>query len=117
MPGLRAGLRDRERSGPRIELARLHEEFGENNRAKQYLGEAIDVDPNNSRAWSALARLRESDGQLAQALSNYQQSYYLNNHQPGLPQRIASLNQRIRTDAPANPGTRTVGAPGGWTKR
>jgi tetratricopeptide (TPR) repeat protein len=100
----------------RIELARLHEEFGENNKAKQYLGEAIDVDPNNPRAWTALARLREEDGQLAQALSNYQQAYYLNN-KPDIAQRIASLNQRIRTDAPTANGTRTVEAPRGWTKR
>lgn len=102
----------------KIELARLSEEFGENDRAKQYLTEAIDVNPNNARAWSALARLREEDGQLAQALNNYQQAYHLNNYQPGVAQRIASVQQQIRTDSTTPPGgTRTVENPQGWTTR
>lgn len=102
----------------KIELARLSEEFGEKDRAKQYLTEAIDVNPNNARAWSALARLREQDGELAQALNNYQQAYFLNNYQPGVAQRIASVQQQIRTDSPTPPGgTRTVENPQGWTTR
>ena len=113
---------------PRIELARLHEEFGEGDAAQRYLAEAIDIDPTNSRAWAAMARLREQSGQYAQALSNYQQSQYLNATQPGVAQRIAMLQQRVRTaGVPASAGTAPTGtAPQGtytvqndqgWTKR
>jgi tetratricopeptide (TPR) repeat protein len=102
----------------RIELARLHEEFGEADEARRYLSQAIDVDPTSSRAWTAMAQLREQDGQLAQALSNYQQAYALNNFQPGVAQRIASLQQRVALDGPtAAPRTRLVETPRGWTQR
>jgi tetratricopeptide (TPR) repeat protein len=103
---------------PRIELARLHEEFGEADAARRYLGEAIDVDPTNSRAWTALARLRESEGQYAQALSNYQQAYMLNSQQPLVAQQITSLQQRLAMGATPNAAnTRTVEVPRGWTAR
>ncbi len=105
----------------RIELARLHEEFGSADSARRYLGEAIDVDPASPRAWAAMARLREQDGQLAQALNNYQQAYSLNNYQPGVAERIASLQQRIAQEGPAAGNrTRLVETPRdprGWTQR
>jgi tetratricopeptide (TPR) repeat protein len=105
-------------SDPRIELARLHEEFGEPEVARRYLGEAIDVDPANSRAWAALARLREGEGQYAQALSNYQQAYYLNNFQPGIAQQINHLQQRIAMGGtPSASNTRMAEVPRGWTSR
>ena len=113
---------------PRIELARLHEEFGESDAAQRYLAEAIDIDPTNSRAWAAMARLREQSGQYAQALSNYQQAQYLNASQPGVTQRIATLQQQVRTASVSSPpgappqgpspqGTYTVNNDQGWTKR
>jgi tetratricopeptide (TPR) repeat protein len=105
-------------SDPRIELARLHEEFGEPEVARRYLGEAIDVDPANSRAWSALARLREGEGQFAQALSNYQQAYSLNRQQPGLAQQINHLQQRLAMGGtPTATNQRMADAPRGWTSR
>ena len=114
----RWSARNPQMADARIEMARLSEEFGETDRAKQYLTDAIDVDPNNARAWSALARLREQDGQLAQALNNYQQAYNLNSYQPGVAQRIASVQQQIQTDTTTPPGgTRTVENPSGWTTR
>lgn len=109
--------RSPQQSDARIELARLHEEFGEADAARRYLGEAIDVDPSNSRAWTALARLRESQGEYAQALSNYQQAYYLNNDQPGIAQRIALLQQRVATGGAAANGNRLVESPGASTGR
>lgn len=80
---------------PRIELARLYEEFGDGETARQYLTQALDVDSTSSRAWAALGRLREDEGRLAQALTNYQHAYNLNRYQPGVAQRIASLQQRV----------------------
>ncbi|MCA9217438.1 MAG: tetratricopeptide repeat protein [Planctomycetales bacterium] len=84
---------------PKIELARLHEEFGQKRETRRYLTEAIDADPRSARAWTALARLRESDGELAQALNNYEQAYRLNSYQPGVANQIASLRQRIASNS------------------
>ena len=101
---------------PRIELARLHEEFGQNTEAQRYLAEAIDINPSDPRAWTAMANLRESQGEYAQALQNYQQAYYLNNYQPGVANRIASLQQKMAlAPTPSPGGARYAEAPNGWT--
>ena len=96
----------------------LHEEFGERDAARRSLSEAIDVDPANSRAWAAMARLRESDGDYAQALQNYRQAYALNAYQPGVADRIAQLQVQMAQQVPAN-GTAPlmVETPRGWTQR
>ena len=80
---------------PRVELARLYEEFGDSVVARQYLTQALDVDSTSARAWAALGQLREREGRLAQALTNYQHAYNLNRYQPGVAQRIAALQQRV----------------------
>lgn len=82
-------------SQPRVELARLHEEYGDDAAARQYLAQALDVDSTNSRAWAAMGRLREREGRYAQALTDYQHAYNLNRYHPGVPQRIAALQQRM----------------------
>ena len=82
-------------SDPRIELARLYEELGDSNAARQYLTQALDVDSTSARAWAALGRLRENEGRLAQALTNYQHAYNLNRYQPGVARQITSLQQRV----------------------
>lgn len=100
------------RSDAKVELARLHEEFGENELAKQYLSKAIDAQATDPRAWAALGRIREQEGQLAQALTNYQQAYSLNRAQPGIAERIASLQQSVATSGTAGaPQTRTAAVP------
>ena len=94
----------------RVELSRLHQEFGETKVAERYLDEALAMDPNHFRAWAARGQMRESSGDLNQALQNYQQSLAINSLQPDLYQRVASLNVRIAQN------TLTTGAPaGGWT--
>jgi superkiller protein 3 len=98
------------RADPRIELARLHEEFGDQQAAIQHLTEALHIDSSNARAWAALGRLREQRGELAQALSNYQQAYNLNQFQPGVSHRIASLRQSLNA-APAGSNTQMVNTP------
>ncbi len=80
---------------PRIELARLYDEFGDKDAAIQHLTDALHVDAGNARAWTALGQLRERKGELAQALSDYQQAYNLNQYQPGLSNRIAALQQGL----------------------
>jgi tetratricopeptide (TPR) repeat protein len=91
-------------AAPRIELARLYEEHSDDDAARQYLTQALDVDSTSSRAWAALGRLREREGRLAQALTNYQHSYNLNRYHPGVTQRIAALQQRVAR-APSPPLT------------
>ena len=80
---------------PRIELARLYQEFGQTKVAEQYLDEALAMNPNDHRAWSARGQMRESAGDLNQALQNYQQSLAINSLQPDLYSRVASLKIRI----------------------
>lgn len=93
-------IRNPGQSGPRIELARLYEEAGERESAKQQLLEAIAVDPVNARALAALGRLREETGDPGQALANYERSLQLNPNQPQLVARVASL----RTSSTTSPG-------------
>lgn len=94
----------------RVELSRLHQEFGETKVAERYLDEALAMDPNHYRAWAARGQMREAGGDLNQALQNYQQSLAINSLQPDLYQRVASLNVRIAQN------TLATGAPaGGWT--
>jgi tetratricopeptide (TPR) repeat protein len=96
---------------PRIELARLHEEFGDKDTAIQHLTDALQVDANSARAWAALGRLRESQGEFAQALANYQQAYNLNQFQPGIGTRIAALQRGVVSGSPAGKATQMVNTP------
>lgn len=82
-------------SDARVELARLHQEFNQQKVAEQYLDEALAIDSNNAKAWAAKGRLRESNGELMQAVQNYQQSLAINNNQPDLYQRVSSLQVRM----------------------
>ncbi|QDT01231.1 tetratricopeptide repeat protein [Adhaeretor mobilis] len=76
---------------PRIELARLLEENNNLPQATTRLVEAISIEPQNSRALTALGRLREMSGDRAQALANYQRSLTINRFQPEISTRVASL--------------------------
>jgi tetratricopeptide (TPR) repeat protein len=97
-------------SDARVELARLYEEYGDQGSANFYLTEALTINSRDWRAHAALGRLKEQNGDLAQALQNYQRAYELNRFQPQLEQRIAELNKRAPTAAPGSaPGT-TLGS-------
>lgn len=89
----------------RVELARLYEEFGDRKTASRFLTDALHLDTRNVRAWTALAKLREQEGQLAQALENYRQAYQLNRFQPGVVERIAALQRHLSTSGPNRRGT------------
>jgi Flp pilus assembly protein TadD len=82
-------------AAPRVELARMHQEFGQLRVAEQMLDEALTIEPNNYLAWTERGRLREEAGDIEQALRNYNQSLALNGMQPQLYQRTASLNLRL----------------------
>jgi tetratricopeptide (TPR) repeat protein len=78
-------------AAPKIEIARLFEEFGDRNAAKEHLTAALSVSPNDPRALAALGKLREDSGDVNQALSNYQRSLMVNHSQPELAQRVSAL--------------------------
>jgi len=84
---------------PRIELARLNQEFGQSKLAEQYLDEAISMEPSNANAWAAKGRLRESTGDLVQARQNYAHSLSLNSLQPDVYQRVAAIDIRTSQQA------------------
>lgn len=84
----------------RVELARLHQEFNQSRVAEQYLDEALAIDSRNANAWAAKGRIRETSGELMQAIQNYQQSLAINASQPDLFQRIGALNVRLAQSTP-----------------
>ena len=96
---------------PRIELARLMEESKNLPNASAKLEEALAIDPHNSRALTALGRIREASGDTTQALADYQRSLAINRFQPAIAARVASLQAVHAAGAPlVTPpgGTRTV---------
>ena len=75
----------------KIELARLNDEFGNRQAAKDYLIEALVVEPDNPRALTALGKIREDAGDTEQALANYQRSLWHDNRQPRVASRVSTL--------------------------
>lgn len=101
---------------PKIELARLYEEFGDKKTATDELTAALAVSPNDPRALAALGKLREESGDHAQALANYQRSLMTNRFQPQLAQRVVALQASGAASAAPNAaagGTRLAVAPNG----
>lgn len=97
---------------PVIELARMSSESGNVPAAKQLLVDALNIDPNNARALTALGVLREQSGETQLALENYIRSYRANNMQPEVAQRIAALQGTVQSTQPASlqPGQSRLGS-------
>jgi tetratricopeptide (TPR) repeat protein len=91
----------------KVELARLHEEFGDRKMAEERLVEALAVQPDNARALAALGKIREESGDYAQALLNYQRSLSCDNRQPQLASRVAALRTTLGL-APASPAPPSI---------
>lgn len=85
----------------RVELARLNDEYGDRQAAKDILIEALVADPKSTRALTALGKIREEAGDTAQALANYQRSFSLDNRQPRVASRLNALRGGGRTLGPA----------------
>jgi tetratricopeptide (TPR) repeat protein len=100
----------------KIELARLCEEYGDRNTAKEHLIEAITLQPDNARALAALGKIREDSGDTAQALANYQRSFWYDRSQPQVASRISALQSTTNPyvvpqspTAPLSPAVPAVG--------
>lgn len=92
---------------PKIELARLYQEFAQictqQGRAEdaancqattlQYLEKVLTVDPGNFRALRALGHLKEQGGDIVGAISDYRRSLQSNPGQKDLETRITALEQ------------------------
>ena len=98
---------------PRVELARLYQEAGEPQTAMKYLEDAVQQDANNTRAWLALGRLRETSGDLPQAIQNYQRSLAINGSQPMVTERVAALSRQVfsQADAALSQGSTRIAQP------
>jgi tetratricopeptide (TPR) repeat protein len=92
----------------KIELARLNEEFGDRNLAKEHLVEALTLQPDNPRALAALGKIREESGDSAQALANYQRSLWYNSRQPQLASRVSALQSNQNPNIVPMPMTPVV---------
>ncbi len=83
-------------SDPLVEIARLHQEHGDINRAGDYLADALRIDSNNPRVLKAMGYVREQQGQYALALENYTRSYQQDSRQGDLADQIARLQTQVR---------------------
>lgn len=92
---------------PKIELARLFEEFGDKTAAEHQLVEALTNDPYNARALAALGKLHEQAGEFTQALSVYQRSLWHDRLQPEVAARVAALQSAIGPQPTVTPSTPT----------
>ena len=75
---------------PRMELARLYEEFGNKEAATNTLADAVRLNPNDARQWAALGKVREETG----------------NYSAGLGQLPAFAGDQPRTGGRGGPGHR-----------
>jgi len=89
----------------KIELARLNDEFGNRQVAQEQLIEALAADPNNSRALTALGKIREEAGDKAQALANYRRSLAEDDRQPEVAMRVTALQGGPVQGVPAPAGS------------
>ncbi len=99
------GWRDRQpfAATPKIELARLNEELGDVRAAEENLLSALAIDATNPRARTALGKIREDQGDLQQALSDYSIALARNPRQPQLQARVAALATSVAGPPPFSP--------------
>jgi tetratricopeptide (TPR) repeat protein len=112
------GAQSPARAEPKIELARLLEEFGDRSGAQQSLVDALAVDDKNTQALAALGRLREQTGDRQQALGAYQRSLTYDRFQPEVAARVAALQTAAGSTplSPAPGAAPSIGAPPGGTQ-
>jgi tetratricopeptide (TPR) repeat protein len=99
------GWRDRQpfAATPKIELARLNDELGDVRAAEENLLSALAVDATNPRARTALGKIREDQGDVQQALSDYSVALARNPRQPHLQARVAALATTVAGPPPIAP--------------
>ncbi len=96
-------------TSPLIELARLHQEFGDDRRATDLLADALRINGNDARALWAMAHVREGQGELQLAMENYARILQVDPAQTDAASRIAALQTRMANGS-ANPGQNRYGS-------
>ncbi len=95
---------------PKIELARLYNEYNRLNRAEVCLQQALAIDPNNVRALNGLGYVFEQKGMYADASAVFCRSLQIMPRQQAIAQRQNYLAQnRLPRQAPYNPGPQNCG--------
>jgi len=92
-------------AAPKEELARMHYELGNRSLALEQLTEALAVNPKSSRAYAALGKIREDEGDKAAALANYQRSMQHSPDNIQVASRIAALGGNRMTPGVSAPNT------------
>lgn len=80
---------------PRVELARLYQEFGNKEAAANSLAEAVRLNPDDPRPWAAMGKVREEMGDSTQALTDYQHSLEINPNQADVSARVAAMQTAL----------------------
>jgi tetratricopeptide (TPR) repeat protein len=107
-------------SEPLVELARLYQEYGDNQHATDLLADALKVDGSNVRALKAMGRVRETQGQTLLALDNYMRVLQIDRNQTDVAQRVAQLQQQFASQpgqAPAGNYSPRYGSTQQWQTR
>ncbi|MEM7455518.1 MAG: tetratricopeptide repeat protein [Planctomycetota bacterium] len=89
-----------ESTAPLIELARLHQEYGDNRRATDLLADALKLDGNDPRALKAMGHIREVQGEYQLALENYNRALQIDPRLTDTADRISALQSRIAQNVP-----------------
>jgi tetratricopeptide (TPR) repeat protein len=97
----------------RVELARLYEETGDRESAKQNLVDALKYDQRNARALAALGHIREQSGETREAMVAYQRSLASDRFQPEVAARLEALQGYTPAGLPCScqAGTMVAEAP------
>ncbi|MBQ4144955.1 MAG: tetratricopeptide repeat protein [Thermoguttaceae bacterium] len=92
---------------PRIELARLYDEHKQLGKARDCLNDAVAIDNQNLRAYTALGHVRERMGDTENAIAAYEHALALNPYQPEVHNRVAALRYQdtAPTLSPIHPNT------------
>jgi Tfp pilus assembly protein PilF len=77
---------------PKIELAWLNRELGNEPAAEQNLRQALQIEPRNSTALAHLGQVYQDQGRSGEAVGMYQRSLHQDWNQPGVRSRLSNLN-------------------------
>lgn len=83
-----------------VEVAWLHRELGDPQRAETSLRRALTAEPNHPVALAHLGQLYHDIGQPAQAVAFYQRSLHSDWHQPQVQSRLAALQENDKPGLP-----------------
>jgi Tfp pilus assembly protein PilF len=88
---------------PKIEMAWLNRELGNQPAAEQNLRQALQIDPRNATALAHLGQVYQDQGRSGEALAMYQRSLFQDWNQPAVRGRLSNLNGAPAAMMPSYP--------------